>query len=110
MRREPVFLPDLISDLPIPTGGTLSKTLLRSDGVRLVGLAFDEAQELTEHSTALEVTIQVLQGRLAVTLGDAPEVELTTSSWVHMPPRLPHSVRALEPSVMLLTMYPAGQQ
>jgi len=110
MSSEPVILPDLISELPIPTDGTLSKTLHRSDGVRLVGFAFAEAQELTEHSSALEVTVQVLQGRLAVTLGDAPEVELTTSGWVHMPPRLPHSVRALEPSLMLLTMYPVGKQ
>jgi quercetin dioxygenase-like cupin family protein len=103
-----VFLPDLLAELPITDGGTLSKTLYRSETLRLVGFAFAEGQELTEHSSALAVTIQVVRGRLGLTLGDQPEVELDGSGWVHMPPRLPHSVRALEPSVMLLTMYGAA--
>jgi len=105
MSTEPVFLPDLVSELAIPADGTLSRTLYRSDSVRLVGFAFATGEVLTEHSSALEVTIQVLTGRLALTLGDGPEVELDPAGWVRMPPRLPHSVRALEPTVMLLTMY-----
>jgi quercetin dioxygenase-like cupin family protein len=103
-----IHLHDLVRELPIPEDGTLSKTLHRSDSVRLVGFAFAEGQELTEHSSALEVTIQVLTGRLALTLGDAAETTLDASGWVHMPPRMPHSVRALEPTIMLLTMYPAA--
>lgn len=100
-------MPDVLAELPITADATFSKTLYRSEGLRLVGFGFAEGQELSEHSSALAVTIQVLQGRLALTLGDQPEVELVPSGWVHMPPRLPHSVRALEPSVMLLTMYAA---
>lgn len=107
MATTSTYLPDLLAELPIPEDGTLSKTLYRSDGLRLVGFAFATGQELTEHSSALEVTIQVVRGRLALTLGDGPELQLDSAGWVHMPPRLPHSVRALEPSVMLLTMFPA---
>lgn len=95
----------MLAELPIPVDGTLSRTLHHGDDVRLVGFAFAEGQQLTEHSSALAVVIQVVQGRLSVRLGDEPhDVELGPTGWVHMRPRVPHSVRALEPTVMLLTM------
>lgn len=100
-----VAIEDVTTELPIPDGGILSRTLHRDQEVRLVGFAFDRDQELTEHSSALAVTIQVARGRLAVTVGDDPELEMGPASWLHMPPRLSHSVRALEPTVMLLTMH-----
>lgn len=99
-----VVIADLLAELAVPRDGTLSRVLHRSDTLRLVGFAFAEGQELTEHSAAREVVIQVVQGRLALTLGDAEPVELGPTGWVRMPPRLPHSLRALEPTVMLLTM------
>lgn len=102
---EATFIADLLAELPMPEDGTLSRTLYRGDGVRLVGFAFAQGQELSEHSSALEVVVQVVSGRLAMRLGrDADEVELGPSGWVRMPARLPHSVRALEPTVMVLTM------
>jgi quercetin dioxygenase-like cupin family protein len=96
-------LPDLTVELPVPADGTLSRTLHQDGDLRLVGFAFAAGQELTEHASALSVVIQVLSGRLHLTLGDQ-ETELVAGGWVHMPPRLPHAVRALEPTVMLLTM------
>lgn len=47
--------------------------------------------------------IRVLGGRLHLRLGEE-ETELAPGGWVRMPARLPHTVRALEPTVMLLTM------
>jgi quercetin dioxygenase-like cupin family protein len=101
-------IPDLLAELPVPGDGTLSRALHTGDGVRLVGFAFAAGQQLTEHSSALEVVVQVVSGRLLLTLGEADPVELGPTGWVHMPPRLPHSVLALEPTVMLLTMLPAA--
>ncbi|GAB3410006.1 cupin domain-containing protein [Flindersiella endophytica] len=96
---------DLASELEIPREGTLSKVLYRDERLRVVGFAFDTDQELTEHSSALPVVIQVVRGRLALTLGDQ-KTEAVPESWVHLPARLPHTVHALEPTVMLLTMLP----
>jgi quercetin dioxygenase-like cupin family protein len=108
----PVVIEDLVAELTVPQDGTLSRVLHRSDTLRLVGFAFAEGQELTEHSSALEVVVQVVQGRLSLVLGDAEAVELGPTGWVRMPPRLPHSLRALEPTVMLLTMlaHPSAQE
>ncbi|MGW0080409.1 cupin domain-containing protein [Streptomyces sp. NPDC003393] len=98
---------DLAAELPLPEDGTLSRVLYRDDRLRVVGFAFATGQELTEHTSALPVVIQVIQGRLALVLGDE-KTEATPGTWVHLPARLPHTVRALEPTIMLLTMLPAA--
>lgn len=100
---EATVFADLLTELEVPEDGTLSRTLYRDDDLQLVGFAFAAGQELTEHASALSVAVQVLSGRLHLTLGDK-ETELVAGGWVHMPPRLTHAVRALEPTVMLLTM------
>ncbi|HEY8474245.1 MAG TPA: cupin domain-containing protein [Natronosporangium sp.] len=94
---------DLAAELEIPADGTLSRVLYRDDRLRVVGFAFAAGQELTEHSSALPVVIQVVRGRLALTLGE-DQVTAVPGCWIHLPARLPHTVRATEPSIMLLTM------
>ncbi|MFK4104236.1 cupin domain-containing protein [Streptomyces sp. NPDC019531] len=99
---------DLVAELTVPEDGTLSRVLYRDDRLRVVGFAFAAGQELTEHTSALPVVIQVVQGRLDLVLGDE-KTEAKTGSWIHLPARLPHTVHATEPSVMLLTMLPAPE-
>ncbi|WP_419992685.1 cupin domain-containing protein [Streptomyces boninensis] len=77
----------------------------------MVGFAFAAAQELTEHTSAPPVVIQVVSGRLDLSLGEE-KTEATPGSWIHLPPpnsQLPHTVGATEPSIMLLTVLPAPQ-
>jgi quercetin dioxygenase-like cupin family protein len=98
---------DLNDRLEIPTDGTLSMVLYRDDRLRVVGFAFDAGQELTEHTSALPVVIQVISGRLDLVLGDQ-KAQAGPGSWIHLPARLPHSVHATEPTRMLLTMLAAA--
>ena len=83
------FIPAIPDQLEIPEDGTLSRILYRDDRLRVVGFAFDGGQELTEHTAAVPALIQVLTGRL------------------RMEAHLAHSLRAIEPSVVLLTMLSA---
>ncbi|WNM31255.1 cupin domain-containing protein [Streptomyces sp. Li-HN-5-11] len=101
-------IPDLTAELPLADDGTLSRVLYRDDRLRVVGFAFATGQELTEHTSALPVVIQVIQGRLELVLGDE-KTEATPGSWIHLSARLPHTVRATEPTIMLLTMLPAPE-
>lgn len=101
MNDHATFLPDL--DITIPNEGTLSKVVYKDDRIRVVAFAFDEGQELTEHTAASPATIHIVSGRFRMTLG-TETVEAGTGSWTHMPAQLPHSVLALEPSIMLLTL------
>ncbi|MEV6290759.1 hypothetical protein AB0M41_10110 [Streptomyces sp. NPDC051896] len=37
------------------------------------------------------------------------KAEATPGSWIHLPARLPHTVRVMEPTIMLLTILPARE-
>jgi quercetin dioxygenase-like cupin family protein len=97
---------DLCTDLPIPDGGTLSRVLYRDDRMQVAGFAFDAGQELTEHTSALPVVIQVIRGPLDLILGEE-KAQAVPGSRIHLPARLPHTVSATEPTAMLLTMLAA---
>ena len=103
----PTVFRDLAAEVEIPPEGTLSRVLYKDDQIRVVVFAFDTGQELTAHTAAVAAVVEVISGRLRVGLGD-DEHELAPGSWVHMPANLRHSVAAIEPSVMLLTMLKAG--
>ena len=93
----------LLEEVEIPENGTLSRVLYSGDGIRVVLFAFDEGQELTDHTASVPAVVQVVKGRLDLTL-DNDTVEIGPDSWVHMDAHLNHAVAALEPSVMILTL------
>jgi len=97
---------DLASLVDVSAEATVSRTVLKAEGVRLVLFSFDAGQELSEHTAAVPVLLQVLEGRLSVS-SDGITVELVPGGVVHLRARAPHSVVALEPSRMLLTMLDA---
>ncbi|RLE12663.1 MAG: cupin [Actinobacteria bacterium] len=100
---ESTILSDIAESLAIPEDGVLSRVLFRDDDIRVVGFAFDTGQELTEHTAALPVIIQVLSGRFRFTAGDETS-EIGSESWIHLEASAPHSLVALEPSRLLLTL------
>ncbi|MDX2343291.1 MAG: cupin domain-containing protein [Acidimicrobiia bacterium] len=96
-------LSDLTAEVEIPENGTLSRVLYKDDNVRLVAFAFDTGQELTDHTAGVPALIQVVSGRFELSL-DGELSEIGPKSWVHMDAGLTHAVKALEPSVMVLTL------
>jgi quercetin dioxygenase-like cupin family protein len=89
--------------IEVAPDSTVSRTVLKAEGARVVLFAFDAGQELSEHTAAVPILIQVLDGRLQVG-ADGQRVELTPGGMVHIGSRVPHDVLALEPSRMVLTM------
>jgi quercetin dioxygenase-like cupin family protein len=96
-------IPDLGALIEVAPDSTVSRTVLRAEGARVVLFSFDAGQELTEHTAAMPVLVQVLSGRLRIG-ADGQQVELTPGGIVHLGTRVPHEVLALEPSRMVLTM------
>jgi len=94
---------NLIGEVDIPESGTLSRVVFDNDELRVVVFAFDTGQELTTHAATAPAVIQVVKGRLTITL-DGVEHDIDPGSWVHMEAHVTHAVVALEPSVMLLTL------
>ncbi len=97
------ILHDLRAAVEIPEDGTISRVLYKDDNIRLVVFGFDRGQELTDHTAGAPVILHLVEGRLEVTLGSESS-EVGPESWVHIPAGLTHAVKALEPSVMVLTL------
>ncbi len=66
--------------------------MLKADGARLVLFSFDEGQELTEHTAAMPVLLQALDGHFEIT-ADGRTVDLRPGDVIHLGARLPHAVR-----------------
>jgi quercetin dioxygenase-like cupin family protein len=84
--------------------GIVSRTLLRTATGRVVLFGFAEGQELTEHTSTQHALVQVLSGECEFFLGGKPH-QLKAGDFLHMPPGLPHSLRAKTQFSMLLTMF-----
>lgn len=96
-------LPNLLDLVAVQADATVSRTVLRADGARVVLFAFDQGQSLTEHTAAVPILIQALDGHLQVR-ADGQEVDLRPGGLLHLAARVPHAVDALVPSRMALTM------
>lgn len=97
---------DLAARVEVQPEATVSRVVLQGAGARVVLFAFDTGQELTEHTAAVPVLLQVLSGGLTVT-ADGRSVELRPGGLAHLAGRLPHSVVAHEPTLLQLTMLQA---
>lgn len=85
---------------------TVSRTVMKAEGVRIVMFAFDTGQVLTEHTAAMPVLISVISGALDIT-ADGRTERLVPGGVIHLETRVPHAVEALEPTIMALTMLDA---
>lgn len=107
MTQTHTYIADLTRTVEIPTQGILSRTVYSDASVNVVLFGFDAGQELSEHTAARPALLQILSGEARLTLG-ADTVDARPGTWVHMPAGLPHSVLALTPLVMQLTLLPAA--
>jgi quercetin dioxygenase-like cupin family protein len=81
----------------------VSRSLLQTPQLRVVLFHFDAGQELTEHTSPHRATVQMLSGRCEFLLGTEWR-SLKAGDLVHMPPGLPHALRATERFSMLLSL------
>ena len=96
-------LTDVASLVEVAADSTVSRTVLKAEGARLVLFAFDAGQELTEHTAAVPVLLQALDGSFEITAAGRT-VTLLPGGVIHLGTRTPHAVLATEPSRLLLTM------
>ncbi len=109
MNEQPLIDPDkpiilsLSDETQFSANGIVSRTLLRTSTTRVVLFGFAEGQELSEHTSTSQALIQILSGSCEFSLDGKPH-SMKAGDLLHMPPNLPHSVRAIERFSMLLTL------
>ena len=97
-------LPALLTE--ITPDSIISRTVFDNEQVKVVLFGFAAGQSLSEHTAAQAATLHFLQGEAELTLGE-DTVTAQPGTWVHMPPRLPHSVQAKTAVIMELMLFKA---
>lgn len=87
----------------VQPGAVVSKVVHRDAALDVTVFAFDAGEGLTEHTATRPAIVQVLSGRLRLTV-DGDDVDVRPGTWVHMEPGAPHALVAEEPTILLLTM------
>jgi quercetin dioxygenase-like cupin family protein len=99
----PAILGDLKQEPTWQTARRNAVTLLKQPGLRVVLVALQGGAEVASHQTDSPVTIQALEGRIAVQI-DADAFVLTAGQLLTLRPGLEHAVCAQNESAFLLTL------
>lgn len=100
---SPYCHPNLAGALTITPDSTISRTVHQDEHVKVVLFGFAAGQELSEHTAAVPAHLYFIAGEAEVLLGQET-VTVKTGSWVQMPARLPHAIKANTEVKMLLTL------
>jgi quercetin dioxygenase-like cupin family protein len=84
-------------------GSVVSRQITKQDAGNVTLFAFDEGQELSEHTAPFDALVHVLDGQAEVKISGTP-FELNTGDAIIMPADEPHALRAMTKFKMLLTM------
>ena len=84
-------------------GGHTAKTLVKLSHMRIVMMALRRGSVVPEHASEGEMALHVLSGRIRFEAGGETR-ELGPGKLVSMASELPHDIRALDDSTVLLTL------
>ena len=94
---------DILAAIEYQAGGIVSRQLLKKPAGNVTLFAFDDGQELSEHTTAFDAWVHVLEGHAAITVGGTVH-EVTGGQALLLPAQVPHAVKAVQRFKMTLTM------
>lgn len=88
------------------TGSVVSRQITKAEGGNVTLFAFDEGQELSEHTAPFDALVLVLDGNVEIKISGKPFL-LKAGDAIVMPAGQPHAVKAVKKFKMLLTMIKA---
>lgn len=93
----------LTEEIDYEPGKVASKTLAQRPGVGMTLFAFDIGEGIRTHAAGGDAMAQVLEGEAEITVGGVVHW-VTAGHAIVMPAGVPHSLHALTPFKMLLTV------
>ena len=84
-------------------GSVVSRQITKEDAGNITLFAFDDGQELSEHTAPFDALVHVLDGEAEVRISGTPYV-LKSGDAIIMPASEPHALKAVTKFKMLLTM------
>jgi quercetin dioxygenase-like cupin family protein len=84
-------------------GAIVSKQILKKPNGNITLFAFDKEESLTEHTSPYEAVVFMVDGEMEIKIGGKP-YNVKAGEMIIMPPDVPHGLKAVQKSKMLLTM------
>ncbi|HHD16862.1 MAG TPA: cupin domain-containing protein [Euryarchaeota archaeon] len=84
-------------------GSIVSRTIIDRNRGTVTLFSFDAGQSLSEHTAPFDAMVHVLEGLARIDISGRSH-ELSGGEMIIMPANEPHSVTAVEPFKMVLTM------
>ncbi|HSL50871.1 MAG TPA: cupin domain-containing protein [Candidatus Deferrimicrobiaceae bacterium] len=84
-------------------GSVVSRTVVKAETGNVTLFAFDEGQDLSEHTVPFDGLVHVLDGEVEIKIS-GKLFHLRTGDAIVMPANEPHAVKAVKRFKMLLTM------
>jgi len=78
-------------------------TVFKTNGLRIVLIALHEGSEMARHIADGIISIQMLEGRIQFNT-DQQSLELNKGQMLALHERIPHSLKAIEEALFLLTL------
>ena len=93
----------LIEAISYQNNSIVSKQIIKKPNGNITLFAFDKNESLTEHTSPYEAVVYLVDGEMEITIGGKP-FQVKPGEIIVMPPNVPHALKALSKSKMLLTM------
>lgn len=93
----------LIDSINYQNGSIVSKQILKKPNGNITLFAFDKDETLTEHTSPFEAVVYMVDGEMEITIGGNHH-NIKSGELIVMPPNVPHALRGVSNSKMLLTM------
>jgi quercetin dioxygenase-like cupin family protein len=84
-------------------GAVVSRQITKAEGGNVTLFAFDEGQELSEHTAPYDALVHMLDGEAEIRISGKP-FHLKAGEAIVMPAGDPHALKATRKFKMLLTM------
>jgi len=84
-------------------GAVVSRTLINKPAGTVTVFSFDKGEGLSEHTAPYDALVQVLDGKVEITIGGEPH-SLGRGEMVMMPANVTHALRAVDRFKMMLVM------
>jgi len=99
-KTEILALSEMVS---YQTGSVVSRQITKADAGNVTLFAFDEGQELSEHTAPFDALVHVVEGEAEIIIS-GKSFFLKSGDAIIMPANDPHAVKAPSQFKMLLTM------
>ncbi len=99
----PLYMSQIKEETSWKDGKRNAITVFKTNGLRILLIALHEGSEMARHTADGIISVQVLEGKIQFNT-DQQSVELDKGRMLALHERIPHSVKAIQETIFLLTL------